>query len=114
RRLHQEIDEYNRLGIAIQYLAFPRMGLEGEDYRKMVSVWCAEDPRQAMTDAKAGKRVPARTCDNPVAAHYALGQRVGLTGTPLIVTGDGMQMPGYMPPQALRDALDRIANGDDR
>ena len=26
RKLHEDIDEYNRLGIAIEYLAFPRMG----------------------------------------------------------------------------------------
>lgn len=109
RRLHGQIDEYNRLGIAIEYLAFPRMGLEGEDYRKMVSVWCAADRRQALTDAKAGKRVPARTCDNPVAEQYALGQRVGLTGTPMIVTEDGTQMPGYVPPAALRKALDEMS-----
>ena len=111
RRLHQEIDEYNRLGIAVQYLAFPRMGLESEDYQKMVSVWCADDPKQAMTDAKNGKRVASATCDNPVAEQWELGQRVGLQGTPLIVTEDGMQMPGYMPPAALRDALDQMAAG---
>lgn len=109
QRLHEEIDEYNRLGIEIQYLAFPRMGLEGEDYRKMVSVWCAEDRQQALTDAKRGKRVSTRSCDNPVASQYALGQRVGLAGTPLIVTEQGVQMPGYMPPAALREALDQLA-----
>lgn len=109
RKLHQEIEDYNRQGIAIEYLAFPRMGLEGDDYRTMVSVWCADDRRQAMTDAKHGRPVPARSCDNPVAAQYALGQRVGLTGTPMIVTEQGLQMPGYMPPAALREALDQIA-----
>ena len=109
QRLHQEIDEYNRLGIAVQYLAFPRAGLQGEDYRKMVSVWCAEDPRQAMTDAKSGKRVPDRTCDNPIAEQYELAMRVGLQGTPLIVTEQGNQMPGYVPPAELRKALDEMA-----
>lgn len=109
RRLHQEIEAYNAQGIAIEYLAFPRMGLGSPDYDKMVSVWCADDRRQAMTDAKHGRPVPARTCDNPVAAQYELGQRIGLTGTPMIVTEDGMQMPGYMPPDALRAALDQLA-----
>jgi len=109
QRLHQEIDEYNRLGIEVQYLAFPRQGLQSEDYQKMVSVWCAEDRQQAMTAAKSGKRVPARTCDNPVAGHYELALRVGLLGTPLIVTEQGTQMPGYVPPAALRKALDEMA-----
>ena len=110
QRLHQEIDEYNRLGIAVQYLAFPRQGLEGADYRKMVSVWCAEDQQQAMTDAKSGKRVPTKTCDNPIAEQYELALRVGLQGTPLIVTEQGTQMPGYVPPAALREALDQMSS----
>ncbi len=59
RKLHSEIAEYNRQGIAIEYLAFPRMGLGSEDYRNMVSVWCASDRRKALTDAKNGKPHPA-------------------------------------------------------
>ncbi|MBB6600064.1 DsbC family protein [Luteimonas sp. MC1825] len=109
RRLHQDIAEYNKRGISIEYLAFPRMGPASEDFKKMVSVWCAPDRRQALTDAKADKRVPTRDCTNPVAMHYDIGQRVGLTGTPMIVTAEGMQMPGYMPPDALRAALDKLA-----
>ncbi|HLT43592.1 MAG TPA: DsbC family protein [Luteimonas sp.] len=105
RKLHGEIDEYNRRGIAIEYLAFPRMGLDTADYALMVSVWCAPDRRKALTDAKEGRPVPPRTCDNPVARHYALGQRVGLAGTPMIVTESGTQMPGYLPPDALLSAL---------
>lgn len=109
RKLHQEIEEYNRLGIAIEYLAFPRMGPASPDFDEMVSVWCASDRRQALTDAKNGKRVPKRDCTNPVAMHYALGQRLGLTGTPMIVSEQGVQMPGYMPPAALRETLDQLA-----
>ena len=108
RRLHEEIAEYNKRGIAIEYLAYPRMGPGSEDFRLMESVWCASDRKQALTDAKTGQRVPAKTCDNPVGAHYALGQRAGLTGTPMIVAEDGTQMPGYMPPDALLSALQRL------
>lgn len=109
RKLHEDIAEYNKLGISIEYLAYPRMGPASEDFRKMVSVWCAMDRRQALTAAKEGNRVPERDCTNPVAMQYDIGQRVGLTGTPMIVTAEGMQMPGYMPPDALRAALDKLA-----
>lgn len=109
RRLHEEIAEYNKRGIAIEYLAFPRMGLDSDDARLMVSVWCSADRRKAITDAKAGRPVPPRECENPVAAHYQLGQRIGLTGTPLILARDGTQMPGYMPPDALLAMLDDLA-----
>ena len=53
--------------------------------------------------------VPSRRCTNPVAMHYELGQRIGLSGTPLIIAEDGTQLPGYMPPTALRAALDDLA-----
>lgn len=109
RKLHQDIAEYNKRGIAIQYLAFPRMGLGSEDFRKMVSVWCASDRRKALTDAKNDRPVPVKNCTNPVTMQYDIGQRVGLTGTPMIITAEGVQMPGYMPPEALRAALDKLA-----
>jgi len=109
RRLHSEIGEYNQRGIAVEYLAFPRMGLDTDDYREMVSVWCASDRNQALTDAKNGENVPSRTCTNPVADHYALGQRLGLTGTPMIVTAEGVAMPGYLPPDALEETLKALA-----
>ena len=44
-------------------------------------------------------------CDNPVADHYALGQKVGVTGTPAIITSDGRLLPGYMPAENLAEAL---------
>ena len=108
RRLHQDIAEYNKRGIAIEYLAFPRMGLGSPDHKLMVSVWCAPDRRKALTDAKEGRKVPERTCDNPVDAQYELGQRVGLSGTPMIITASGVQMPGYLPPDALLSALQEL------
>jgi thiol:disulfide interchange protein DsbC len=109
RKLHSDIAEYNRQGIAIQYLAFPRMGLGSADFGKMVSVWCAADRRKALTDAKNDRPVPAKNCTSPVAMQYDIGQRVGLAGTPMIITAEGVQMPGYMPPAELRAALDKLA-----
>lgn len=107
QKLHSEIAEYNRQGIAVEYLAFPRMGLGSEDYRKMVAVWCAPDRRRAMTDAKAQRAVPRRDCSTSVNQQYAVGQRIGLTGTPMILNEDGIQVGGYVPPAALRGVLDK-------
>ncbi len=111
RKFHSEIAEYNRLGIAVQYLAFPRMGLGSADFRKMVAVWCAADRRKALTDAKNGTDVPYRACTNPVTMEYELGRRAGLTGTPMVLAPDGTQLGGYVPPRELRAALDALARG---
>ncbi|SDY62359.1 thiol:disulfide interchange protein DsbC [Lysobacter sp. yr284] len=111
RKLHSEIAEYNRQGIAVEYLAFPRMGLGTEDYKKMVSVWCAADRRKALTEVKAGRDLPARQCPNTVEQQYRIGLQAGVgeTGTPTVLTADGVQLGGYLPPARLREALDSLA-----
>ncbi len=109
RKLHGEIAEINRQGIAVEYLAFPRMGLGSQDHKDMISVWCAADRKRALTEAKAGKSIPSRDCKNPVTMEFDVGQRVGVNGTPAIFSVDGIQLGGYLPPAALRAKLDELA-----
>jgi thiol:disulfide interchange protein DsbC len=109
RKLHNEIVELNKLGIAVEYLAFPRMGLGSKDHKDMVSVWCAVDRNQALTAAKSDRPIAAKDCKNPVASQYELGQRLGVTGTPAVYAPDGTQLGGYLPPQQMRAALDALA-----
>ena len=110
RKFHTDIAEYTRRGIEVEYLAFPRAGLASSDYRNMVSVWCAPDRRKALTDAKEGRAVPARTCGRtPVDMQYRAGQRMGLTGTPMILNTSGELMGGYLPPEALLERLEAAA-----
>lgn len=112
RKLHSEIAEYNRQGIAIEYMAFPRMGLGSKDHLDMISVWCASDRKQALTDAKNGKPVPKRSCQStPVDMEYNVGQRLGISGTPAVFAPDGSQLGGYLPPDKMRQALDELAAG---
>jgi thiol:disulfide interchange protein DsbC len=112
RKFHSDIAEYNRQGIEVQYMAFPRMGLGSEDHKKMISVWCSTDRRKALTNAKADVAIPSKDCKNSVTMQYDIGQRAGLTGTPMIIAADGTQVGGYMPPAELRQALDKLAAGN--
>ena len=107
RKLHSEIDQYNKLGIRVRYLFFPRAGLGSESYNKAVSVWCSADRKKALTEAKLGKVPEAKTCDNPVEKQMLLGEMLGVRGTPAIVTENGSLLPGYLPPQALQARLVR-------
>jgi len=109
RKLHSEMDGYNKLGISVNYLFFPRTGLGTESYNKAVSVWCNKDRNTALTNAKAGKAMGAAKCDNPIAAHFQLGSELGINGTPNIITAQGEMLPGYMPPAALKRELDKAA-----
>ena len=110
-RMHQQMADYNRLGIKVRYTAFPRAGVSSPTFDKMVSVWCAADQRTAMTDAKMGTSIEMLSCDNPVREHYETGQSIGVTGTPAIVLESGEIVPGYVPPQELARRLDERGSG---
>lgn len=105
-KLHNEMAGYNKLGIEVRYLAFPRAGIGSESYRKIASAWCADDKQDALTKLKQRQAIPENVCkDNPVAAQYQLGQQLGVNGTPAIITSEGRMIPGYMPPAELAKDL---------
>ncbi len=105
RKLHNQIKDYNKLGIGISYLFFPRAGLQSESFNKAVTVWCSDDRQSAMTNAKSGINLENKTCDNPITEQYMAGQAAGVTGTPAMVLDNGKLMPGYLPPDALLQRL---------
>lgn len=108
RKLHAQVQQYNENGIAIHYMAFPRAGIGSRSYEKAVSVWCAKDQQDAMTQAKAGADPDPLQCENPIAEQYQLGMALGVTGTPALLTADGTLIPGYVPPEQLRERLDKM------
>lgn len=96
-KFHQEVPLLNRAGVKVRYLAFPRAGIGSDTYKKMVSVWCADNKQQALTDAKNRRTIKTKTCHNPVEKLYNIGQDVGVTGTPALVLPNGKLLPGYIP-----------------
>jgi thiol:disulfide interchange protein DsbC len=107
RKLHAQIADYNKAGISIEYLFFPRAGVGSESFDKAVSVWCASDRRKALTDAKLDKPVASKTCTNPVRMDYDLGQRIGVDGTPAVYMTDGSYIGGYLSVQDMLARLER-------
>jgi thiol:disulfide interchange protein DsbC len=108
RKLHNEIEQYNKLGIKVRYMAYPRAGIGSGSYKKAVSVWCAKDKNKAMTTAKNGGNVPSKECDNPVEQQFQLGQELGVNGTPALVLENGQIYPGYAPASKLIGVLESI------
>ncbi len=105
RRMHQEIDEFNRLGIRVRYLMYPRNGPGTEAWKQAEAVWCSADRGDALTRAKRGETVKAPKCETPVAAQYALGQKLGIHGTPGIITDHGEYLAGYLPAASMAEYL---------
>ena len=108
RKLHNEIDEYMAQGIAVRYVLYPRNGMRSRAWSTSENVWCASNRNLALTAAKQDREFETSSCDaSMVAKHYQLGQEIGLTGTPAIVTEDGELIAGYMPANALSMRLER-------
>jgi thiol:disulfide interchange protein DsbC len=106
QKLHSEMADYNKLGITIRYLAFPRGGEQSNAYRTMVSVWCSDNPKEAMDNAKKRRQIDSETCDNTVLEQFNLGVALGITGTPSLFLEDGTMMPGYLPADRLLQLLE--------
>jgi thiol:disulfide interchange protein DsbC len=108
RKLHSQIADYNRYGIAIRYLAFPRSGVNTESYYKAVAVWCSADRKAALTRAKLGKPMKRVACDNPVRQEMDLADRLGVDATPTLILEDGSLISGYIPPDRMSKMLDQL------
>jgi thiol:disulfide interchange protein DsbC len=107
RQLHSQMAELNRLGVRVRYMFYPRSGPNTESWKKAEVVWCSANRNEAFTRAKSGAQLDmTKTCDaTPVAREYALGQSIGVRGTPAIVTERGDYISGYMPPRELVQQL---------
>ena len=101
RLLHSEIDSYLKEGLTINYLAFPRDGLNGNVYKDMMSAWCSKNPKQSLTKLKNGEEIEELQCNNPVSDHFRKGSLLGITGTPTIILEDGRKFSGYIPANEL-------------
>lgn len=106
REFHRQIADYNRLGVRVRYIFFPRTGPNTASWHKAEQVWCSADRKAALTRAKLGEALDAKPCGaTPVTQEYELGKAIGLEGTPGIVAANGAMVGGYLSPQALVDEL---------
>lgn len=106
RRLHSQIAEYNRLGIRVRYMFFPRTGPDTESWHKAESVWCSSNRNDALTRAKNGEDLKAAKCPTDIVKRdFELGQKLAVDGTPAIFLASGEMLGGYLPPGQLSKYL---------
>lgn len=109
RRFHSQINEYLAQGIEVRYLLYPRNGPASESWAKAERVWCADDRKQALTLAKLDREFESDSCDASIInEHFALGQDIGLRGTPALVLEDGTLISGYVPPVELSQRMTAV------
>lgn len=71
---------------------------------KSHNIWCAADRNKAWDDWMLSGKVPApapANCTAPNEAVFALGRKLGITGTPTIFFTDGSRIPGAVDSKAL-------------
>ena len=96
RKLHSEISSFLESGIQVNYLAFPREGLESETFQKMRSAWCSKDPQKSLTTLKLGRSIKNYECEKKVVSkHYNLAKEFNVQGTPTIILENGFLLAGY-------------------
>ncbi len=112
RKLHEEIKGYDKEGIEISYVPFPRAGLDSPSYYKAAKIWCSspEQARELVNSAKLKhdrfKASKADVCKNsPVAAALEVVRELHLNGTPSMLLPNGTVVPGYVPPKRLVEIL---------
>jgi len=114
RKMHKQMADYNARGITFRYLAYPRSGIKdragdySQGFKDLRSIWCADDPKAAMTSAKNSQSIAYRICDKPIEGEFDFGRQVGVNGTPAIVLSNGMMVPGYQPPAKLEQLLKKL------
>ncbi|MBU6198539.1 MAG: DsbC family protein [Xanthomonadaceae bacterium] len=107
REFHKQIADYNKLGIAVDYVLFPLSIHPGAD-KVAQTVWCSKDRNAAFNEALAGKTLTPKTCPNPIAEITATAGAIGVNGTPGIFADDGTELGGYLPPQQLAQRLQQL------
>jgi thiol:disulfide interchange protein DsbC len=81
--------------VTIHTFVMPLASLHPEATAKAVAIWCAEDRIDAWHNAmRDGTAPPAKDCDHPIARNVALGERLGITGTPTLIASDGRVLQG--------------------
>lgn len=106
--MYKENQQYNDLGITVRYLAFPRHGLASKTARQMETIWQSADRKTALDAAEKGQVPDKETRIDIVKRHYAIGDMLGIQGTPAILTDKGELISGYLPAKEL---LERLESG---
>ena len=109
KKLHKEVPALQQAGISVRYIPFPRGLQKGGGYKQMKSVWCADDRLSAMDIANGVSKgkLESKECavDDVLKAGYALGNELGVRGTPTIFLSDGSRLGGYVKAIKIIDML---------
>lgn len=86
--------------VTIYTFLFPLASLHPQAEAKAVAVWCSKNPSVAWHNLMVKAEEPKASgadCTNPIKENVALGQLLGINGTPTLIAPDGSMKPGALP-----------------
>ena len=90
-----ESDLRSLTDVTIYTFLMPLVSLHPAAHSKAVSIWCAKDRIVAWQATMwRGESIPQADCPHPVDRNVALGERLGINGTPTLISVDGRMLPG--------------------
>jgi len=104
RRLEKELLHVK--GVKVYTFLFPLSQLHKHAKEHAEAIWCAKDQHQALMDIMLyNKPVAKGTCKTPIKQIHALGVKLGVSGTPTMIAGDGRLFPGLKKAEDLKQWL---------
>lgn len=112
-KLHDEIDKLNELGVTVKYALYARSGNGTLTGRQLQEVLCSKDPKKELDRffKSSSQNSDGADCKKSEALEKIarLAPKVGLEGTPHIVTDTGLSFSGYRPAEEMLRVLQRSA-----
>jgi thiol:disulfide interchange protein DsbC len=107
KKFEQELPEIS--DVTIHVFLYPIVSLHPNAHKNAEGVWCSVDRARAWQDKLLNDKAPAETnCPNPVDRNVALGEKLGITGTPTIILDNGTVIAGAVPAQKLQTLLESV------
>ncbi len=109
RQLERELLDIT--DVTIYTFLLPIKSLHPDAVRKAELVWCASDRARAWDELMLTGREPdsAQRCDTPLAEVAQLADKLSISGTPGIIFGNGMLVPGAIKRAEIEQRLNAAA-----
>jgi len=96
RDLEKELP--NVKGVKVYTFLYPLESIHKHARAKSEAIWCAKDQHKAlqgvMLENKQAGDIKSTICQSPIAQNIALGEKLGINGTPTLIAGDGRKHSG--------------------
>lgn len=110
QQLHAKLAAFSEQGIALTFLAYPLSPPGSPGYQALEKVWCSEDRSVALAQGFMGALSTARgACETTIGTQRALGEALGVQGTPALFSRSGIALGGYGDAAELRARLEQLA-----